>query len=622
VLAEAGRATRSDGVVWLYFAGHASVLPTNGERVLLPLEASETTESLLSAGLLVDDAVKLASARGAQVMVIGDTSYNRVGAGSPAVEVDWLPPTASVTELTATRSGVVATPLDSVKHGAFAYVLLGALRGWADGVGGPKDGVVTAAEAMAYTTSALDAMGFDAQDPYLDYAGEMADPFALVSRGRGVFEAAPVLPPMAGDAAPVVVSGGGPQTQIVVVGAAAAPLSDFDLQRVEAECVAEARRLAEASMILKVSFDAEMRQTSMIIAWDKLKVQAEKALTRPAEERAPMIAAVEKFLADAKGFTGTREADEVTVFVALRPSSVVGKDVECGTRTVPVAVRTTVVPVAAVQEAEAMLERLKPPPPAPSMPATERSCGPSGYKLVWVPAGSFDMGSPASEEGRFSDEQRHRVTLTTGYWAGTTEVTQGLWSKVTGSNPSKFKACGPDCPVEQVSWCDTVAFANALSRLDGLRPVYAGVDACASNPGAVTWDRSADGYRLPTEAEWELAARGGEEGMFSGSELDAMAWYAFNSGGTTHPVCTKHRNGLGLCDVIGNVWEWTWDGYGAYQAGMVTDPTGPDVASARVFRGGSWYDGAESQRVAIRNRLGPELRDVVLGVRLVRSEVR
>ena len=175
VLAEAGRVTGADGVVWLFFAGHGSAHPDSKERILLPVEASETTESFRTDGLLVDDAVKLASAHGAKVMVIADACYSGVGPGRFSVDMDWLPPEASVAELTATKSGEVAMPLDSAKHGAFTYVMLGALRGWADGVGGPKDGVVTMAEATAYTSKALDSMGFDTQDPYPAYAGGMTD---------------------------------------------------------------------------------------------------------------------------------------------------------------------------------------------------------------------------------------------------------------------------------------------------------------------------------------------------------------------------------------------------------------------------------------------------------------
>lgn len=134
----------------------------------------------------------------------------------------------------------------------------------------------------------------------------------------------------------------------------------------------------------------------------------------------------------------------------------------------------------------------------------------------------------------------------------------------------------------------------------------------------MTWDRSADGYRLATEAEWEMAARGGKVGMYAGGELDAVAWYGSNSGGTTHKVCTKQPNALGLCDATGNVWEWTWDWYGDFPADAVTDPVGPGFGLNRVIRGGSWYDNPLYVRVAGRD-LGVGRRGYGLGLRLVRS---
>lgn len=188
VLTEAGTRTGANGVVWLYFAGHGSADPDTGERILLPVDAQEDALSFRAKGVRVDEAVRAASAGGARVVVIADACYTGVGKGRFSVDMDWLPPEASVAELTATKSGEVAMPLDAAKHGAFTFAMLGALRGWADGTGGPKDGVVTMAEAAAYTSSALDAMGFDQQDPFPAYAGGMTDQFALVSKGRGVFD--------------------------------------------------------------------------------------------------------------------------------------------------------------------------------------------------------------------------------------------------------------------------------------------------------------------------------------------------------------------------------------------------------------------------------------------------
>jgi len=215
--------------------------------------------------------------------------------------------------------------------------------------------------------------------------------------------------------------------------------------------------------------------------------------------------------------------------------------------------------------------------------------------MKWIPAGMFTMGSPSSESGRSSDETQHSVTLTKGYWLMEHEVTQGEWQVVMGSNPSGFTACGPTCPVEQVSWNDAVAFAQKASERDGLT------------------------YALPTEAQWEYAARGGQQTLYSGSdEATSVGWIDANIGSTTHAVCGLSRNGYGLCDMSGNVWEWTSDWYGDY-AGNATDPVGAASGSVRVIRGGSWTLTADGARAALRNRFNPGLRNNNLGFRLSRT---
>ena len=180
----------------------------------------------------------------------------------------------------------------------------------------------------------------------------------------------------------------------------------------------------------------------------------------------------------------------------------------------------------------------------------------------------FMMGSPSSEEGRDNDETQHRVTLTKGFWMGETEVTQGLWKYVMGSNPSYFKS-GDDYPVEQVSWYDCQEFLkklNARSPQSGLR-----------------WD-------LPTEAQWEYACRAGTTGMYGGSgHLDDMGWYDGNSGNKPRPVKQKRPNDWGLYDMHGNVWEWCQDRHGNYPSDAVTDPTSAASGDC-ILRGGScWF---------------------------------
>ena len=251
-------------------------------------------------------------------------------------------------------------------------------------------------------------------------------------------------------------------------------------------------------------------------------------------------------------------------------------------------------------------------PPALAAPAQQAEGSPAavcpgGY--VRIAPGTFTMGySPAVDEGREDDETQHRVTITRAYCMKATEVTQGEWQAVMGINPSNFKDCGANCPVEQVSWKDAVIYANALSRLEGLPECYA---------GSTFTGLGCRGYRLPTEAEWEYAARAGTTGATYG-HLGSMAWFNKNAGLTTHPVSQKQPNAWGLYDMLGNVWEWTGDWYGIYPA-TVTDPTGPASWSARVVRGGSCYNYARNVRAAFRNSLTPDFRSYALGFRLSRT---
>jgi len=231
---------------------------------------------------------------------------------------------------------------------------------------------------------------------------------------------------------------------------------------------------------------------------------------------------------------------------------------------------------------------------------------PAGY--VRIAPGTFTMGSPAGEEGRYDSETQHRVTITRAYCMKATEVTQGEWQSVMGSNPSNFTNCGANCPVEQVSWEDAVGYANAVSRREGLPECYS---------GSTFTGLDCRGYRLPTEAEWEYAARAGTTGATYGN-LDSVAWYDQNSGSAAHPVGQKQPNAWGLYDMLGNVWEWTGDWYAAYPA-TVTDPTAPTTGSTRVHRGGSWISYARFARAAIRSYAAPGLRNGFLGFRLSRT---
>ena len=221
------------------------------------------------------------------------------------------------------------------------------------------------------------------------------------------------------------------------------------------------------------------------------------------------------------------------------------------------------------------------------------------FRMIPVEGGLFDMGSNSGES---NEMPIHQVTVS-DFYIGETEVTQALWEAVMGNNPSYFK--GDQRPVECVSWediCgkddnDTTCFIYKLNRLTGAK------------------------FRLPTEAEWEYAARGGKfkhKYEFSGGDgIDTVSWYDGNSGQETHPVKRKKANELGLYDMSGNVWEWCQDRYGSYSSGSQTDPTGPASGSLlRVLRGGSWYYSARYCRVACRGSYSPDGRGVDSGFRL------
>ena len=232
-------------------------------------------------------------------------------------------------------------------------------------------------------------------------------------------------------------------------------------------------------------------------------------------------------------------------------------------------------------------------PPLPALPTQPAPATITPAGMVFVPGGTFTMGSPSNEAGRSNDEVQHRVSLS-GFYIGATEVTQAQYKAVMGSNPSTFK--GDDLPVESISWYDAVAYCNKLSEKEGLSKVY------SINGTKVTANWGAKGYRLPTEAEWEFAAKGGAasvslavDAVYAGSaNINDVAWYSGNSGDQTHPVGQKAPNALGLYDMAGNVWEWCWDLYGSYSSGSQSDPAGASSGEAsRVRRGGSWYVGGQ-----------------------------
>ena len=216
------------------------------------------------------------------------------------------------------------------------------------------------------------------------------------------------------------------------------------------------------------------------------------------------------------------------------------------------------------------------------------------FKMIRVEGASFMMGAPDNDPNAFDDEKpQHEVTLS-DYYIGETPVTQALWNAVMGENPSLFE--GGNSPVEEVSWTDCQEFIKKLNTKTGRT------------------------FRLPTEAEWEFAARGGNKSRgykYAGDDnIDEVAWYVNNSESVTHPVKQKKANELGLYDMSGNVWEWCQDWFGRYGSGKETDPTGSSEGSNGVLRGGSWNVDAQCCRVACRFCGDPDDRYGNVGFRL------
>jgi formylglycine-generating enzyme required for sulfatase activity len=262
----------------------------------------------------------------------------------------------------------------------------------------------------------------------------------------------------------------------------------------------------------------------------------------------------------------------------------------------------------------------------------------SAVKMILIPKGNFIMGSPESEPNRFPNEEQHTVNMS-GFYMSEYPVTQELYKAVMGSNPSYFnkpvagETGTPDkLPVDQVSWYDALVFCNRLSMIEGLSPAYQmnnKTDPADWGPVPVKPDRNWDcveivsgsnGYRLPTEAQWEYACRAGTTTAYNTGVYfnDDVGWFRGNSGQSTHEVGLKLPNAWGLYDMYGNVAEWCWDWYYySYPSVTVTDPMGPPTGTNRIIRGGHWDYSFEFMRSARRGSHSPDIRFSASGIRLV-----
>jgi formylglycine-generating enzyme required for sulfatase activity len=255
----------------------------------------------------------------------------------------------------------------------------------------------------------------------------------------------------------------------------------------------------------------------------------------------------------------------------------------------------TVAALIAVTIVMAQAPPVPPPAPAPAPPKVEVAVpipppktqvnSKDGLTYSLIPSGKFLMGCSPKDAECFEDENRsHEVTITSAFWIGQTDVTQEAYQRLIGRNPSHFKGAGR--PVETVTWSDAQAYCVAA------------------------------GGRLPTDAEWEYAARGGNPSERY-AVLDEIAWYAANSKSKTHPVSQKKANAYGLFDMLGNLWQWTADWYADYNPGPATDPTGPGGGTGHTLRGGSFADSERFIRVSEREGAVPGRRYDVIGFRCV-----
>ena len=570
------REVGAEGTVWFVFVGHGAPAESGDDGLLVGADARASVASIRARSVGREDLVaRLGEGPQARTMVVVDACFSgRAPSGEALVEglqsslvPAWATTSATTSLLTAARSDQFAGSLPYGSRPAFSYLLLGALRGWGDA---NRDGHVTSREAVDYTRDALLTVlqGRRSQEPEADLADEGQALAAASERGPDL--SAFVLRRSTGG-----IEGG---TTVE-----------------DAEFLDLVRRAEEAA-----ARRGELEEEQRRLDEERARLRGEKLaeLSVEVQGRASRSWAATRTLRELGGPEAVRA---IEAYVETYGAAVVEVDgVSKG------------VPVAEVALAEAWLSEHG----GSSAPVSGSSVLSShGYELIRIPSGEFQMGSPAGEAGRDDDERQHRVVLTRGFLLGRTEVTQSLYASVMGSNPSGHAGCA-ECPVEKVSWLDAVEFCNRLSEREGLPPAYE-VDG-----ESVDWNPRSGGYRLPTEAEWEYAARAGERTLYSGSDdPESVGWYRDNSGRKSHPVGELAANAWGLQDMSGNVWEWVWDAYAADYSSATEDPVVEGVAtSGRVCRGGSWFNGPADLRVANRNWGSPGLRIVYLGFRLARSE--
>jgi len=575
---------RSGGTMWFVFVGHGAPSQDGSDGILIGADAKRSATSVYSRSLTRTELMDiLGQGRQERTVVVLDACFSGQSTGG----ADLVEDLQAYVPSAAVSPRADATVLSAGLANQFAGPLPGAGRpafsylvlGALRGWGDRDgNGAVTAQEAVDYAGEALDALVKDrSQTPELSGVG-----------GRSVLSRGTERGPDLADLALATSGGGGSGSNDL--------LAELEQLRDEQQRLKEQERRAREERQQKLSAERSRVEGEAAQVWSVTEELAQAGGT--AGELA-----LRKFL--------DKYGDGVSVTIDGEPERI---------------------QVAQAAQARQWLDGY-------GEEIRDDFLADHDHGMVRIEPGEFLMGSPGNEDGRDDDEDQHRVRITASFLLGETEVTQALYEAVMGENPStaEYKGLsllGPEKPVQAVSWLDTVKFCNKLSELGDLEPAY------RISGDTVTWDRSADGYRLPTEAEWEYAARAGGSDRYSGTDGASSvcrygnvsnptaksrfdwSWEVFScedGSQVVSDVGSYQANSWGLHDMTGNVWEWVWDWYGEYPSGTATDPVGPSTGSSRVVRGGSWLLTPWSARVAFRIGFVPGNRSYGLGFRLARS---
>lgn len=526
------------GKLWVIYIGHGISMYDDGEAAILPYEASTEPKELYSQAIDMSEIATLLGKADSKTVVVLDASFTGLDRQGRLL-LDTLPEQLGQTPLISRRTTVVSAvePTEYAQQlnnnqPALSYLLLGALRGWADL---DDSGQVTLLESIEYIDAILNT-----QTPSVSGRLKRHDVAPALEKGPTLTRERAMTPidPMS-----LV-----PENMVQ---------ENVSLEQLLTEL--EQQRRYEIQIQSEIDSQVAGIRESASQNWQKVRAFASQRTDDPAR------VAVYAFL---------REYQDVVIQVQ-------GREFE--------------VDIPEVQLARQLLTRL-------ATPTLE------GVGFTWVPAGEFDMG------GAQADALRHSVKLTHSFYASTTEVTQQLYQFILNENPSDVQS--DLLPVTNVSWTDAIRFANALSAYEGLEECYSIQGDVVSFPLGT----ACLGYRLPTEAEWEYAARANKPGGFAGGDrVSKLAWIDSNSGGEVHFVKQKSPNGFGLYDMSGNVSEWVWDRYAPYAPVSSVDPMGASEGVYRVQRGGSALTGLTAARVDSRYPVQADYASPTQGFRIVRT---